>query len=197
MATLYSKRGIFYIEFRVKGKRFTRSLKLKANERNKKKALKIKKEIEVEFEHNDYISNHSIGNLMTIDNSKELTLNDAINKFKDERFGINTSKSHKKNFNIAMNYLKKVKPIQSKVLEITSTDITKIIRILEAKVSNATLHTYIRYLKMLFNYLLSLLFRKIIIPLSSISLAILLSHEHFLLCQLQTLRSTLASISGC
>jgi len=153
MATIYTKRGIYHIDFWVKGKRVTKNLKLKATKKNKAKALKIKKEVEREIEQKQSdAKNDSLESFKDIE-SKELTLEEASTKFINERFGSNTSESHKKNFNIAMNYLKKVIPIQSKVLEITSTDITKIIRILEAKVSNATLHTYIRYLKMLFNYL--------------------------------------------
>ena len=153
MATLYIKRGVYYVDFWIKGKRISKSLKLKATKQNKAKALKIKKEVERDIEQKQCDSRNETFESFKDIESKELTLEESTKQFINERFSSNTSDSHKRNFKIGINYLLKIIPPTTKVSNITSSDISKFIRTLETKVSNATLHTYILYVKMLFNYL--------------------------------------------
>jgi len=140
MASLYKKRGLWHIAYIVEGKREVKNTNLKATASTKTEASKLKKEIE---------------NLIA---SKKIivgrnTLSAMCDKYRNEHLKLK-SKSHQDMFNNCMNHFAKIVSLDTNVDEINSAHIAEFINRLTDSVSNATLLTYMSYLKMLFNFLL-------------------------------------------
>lgn len=149
MATTYSYRDKWFISYFVKGVKKKINTKLKASKENFAKAQKMQREIEVNIEEPFKTSNSdSIPESVT----RELTLEFMMEKFKEERM-VGKSLTHQKNFRMAMTYFFKICGPQTLISKITSAEIAKVINLIKESVSNSSMHTYIRYIKILFNYL--------------------------------------------
>jgi len=151
MASILIKKEKYYIQYYLNGVRKTISTRLNVNEKNKKLVLKMKKEIEDRLKQEKLYSSNKNNNLNK-DNNLNLKLHDAIDKFNDVHLSLR-SLSHRRNYQYSMNHLKNAINENKYVSEITTEDISKFIIILKDKVKNSTMHTYLRYAKMLFNYL--------------------------------------------
>lgn len=156
MASLYPRRGSWYIDYRINKKRFSLNTKLNNTVRNKLLAIRIKEDIEKEVEKLKYspeqeeeILNSHIN--ITYSN-KNLKLSGAIESYK-RRLKLRSQK-HQKQFDIVINRLLEFVSIESPVREITPEHIIAFILSYKDMVANPTMITYINYLKGFFNYLI-------------------------------------------
>jgi len=139
MPSLYKKRGTWHIAYIVDGKRAVKNTKLKATESTKREAVKLKTEIENLLDSKRYVTGNN-------------TLQAMCDKYRNEHLKLK-SKSHQDMFHNCMTHFTKIVSLDTNVEEINSAQIAEFINHLTSRVSNATLHTYMSYLKMLFNFL--------------------------------------------
>lgn len=139
MPSLYKKRGTWHIAYIVDGKRAVKNTKLKATESTKREAVKLKTEIENLLDSKRYVTGSN-------------TLQAMCDKYRNEHLKLK-SKSHQDMFHNCMTHFTKIVSLDTNVEEINSAQIAEFINHLTSRVSNATLHTYMSYLKMLFNFL--------------------------------------------
>lgn len=145
MASIQVKNGKYYIQYYISGVRKTKSTGLEVSEKNQKLILKIKNEIEDRLKREKFYS-------VNQNHNSNIKLHEAISKFNNVHITLR-SISHQKNYRLSMNYLTEVIGKNKSVTEITTEDISKFIIVLKNKLTNSSMHTYIRYAKMLFNYL--------------------------------------------
>lgn len=145
MASIQVKNGRYYIQFYLGGVRKTRSTGLVVSDKNYKLIKKTKKEIEDRLRREKFYS-------INQSNNSNIKLHEAISKFNDVHLKLR-SVSHQKNYRLSMKYLTEVIGENKHVTEITTEDISKYIILLKNKLTNSSMHTYIKYAKMLFNYL--------------------------------------------
>ena len=149
MATLYKKRGKYYIEFTLEGKRCFKSTFLDATKANEKKAINMKKDIEAIlrksktpiFEFN-----------LESEKSNEVSLVGAVNIYFRDHLS-SKSKSHQDTFVNAISHLYKIVGRDTNIKKISTEHFSEFVKYLSPKVRNATIRTYITYLKGFFNYL--------------------------------------------
>ncbi|MBS1495068.1 MAG: tyrosine-type recombinase/integrase [Bacteroidetes bacterium] len=154
MASLYKKRGFYFIDFWVGNKRKTINTQLKITSRNLKKVEKIKADIEKEVEIKkteikERSYEQSAGYLD--ENKEQLTISEHIEKYRI-KLSIR-SKSHQEVFEYAMARFQDIVPGDFSPKEVTPEHIIRYIKLHMNIVSNATLITYLNYLKAFFNYL--------------------------------------------
>jgi len=145
MASKLIKKGNYYIQYMLNGKRKTKSTGIKAIAGNEKIIDKILKEVENRLEIEKYSPQKK-------PSTDLLTLALAVKKFEEVHLSLR-SKSHRDNYRFSTNYLMQIIGRRKPVEEITTEDISEYILALKSSVKNSTMHTYIRYAKMLFNYL--------------------------------------------
>ena len=154
MASLYKKRNKYHIAYHISGKRETICTKLDFTDANKAKAESIKKEIQkIENENKLKIK---YGAIVLKNKNPELILSDALALYlRTIKRPTENGKqnNHSRNFEVvSRQFLKSVKA-EIDVTQISKSDISNFVGRIEIKVANATLHTYVRYLKGFFNYL--------------------------------------------
>lgn len=140
MASLYKKRNLWYIDYIVEDKRFTRNTNLQGTRANKKEAEKIKREIEDLISSKKYI----------LSTGKSLMA--FVDIFKREHLSLK-SESHQDVFEYALAHYYKIVPPETKIEDITTELNARFIEYLKPKVSNSTMLTYISYMKIFFNFL--------------------------------------------
>lgn len=140
MASVYSKRGLWYIDCTKDGKRISTNTYLKANRANRKEADRKKKQIEDLIASNRYIV------------STGQSLIAYVDMFKREHLSLK-SKSHQGVFKDALAHFVKIVPPETKIENVTTEQIARYIEHLGEVVANATMLTYINYMKIFFNYL--------------------------------------------
>lgn len=145
MASIQIKRGKYIILYYVNGVRKSKSTGLEVSEKNSRIVQKAAKDIGDRLKVEKHTKRYT-------QSSTALRLSDAINKFNDVHITLR-SISHQKNYRLSMNYLTRVIGENNYVSEITTEDISKFIIVLKDKLTNSSMHTYIKYAKMLFNYL--------------------------------------------
>ena len=154
MASLYKKRGNYFVDYWVGCKRKSLNTQLKDTARNFQKAQNIKADIELEVEIKKIeIKEKSYEqSANSFDEVKEqLTMSELLTKY---RIKLSVrSKSHQELFEFALVRLMELIPGDLTPREITSEHIISYIKLLMNDVSNATLITYLNYLKAFFNYL--------------------------------------------
>ena len=150
MASIVKYRNKYHISYKVNGKRTLVNTKLDVTKNNLSKARNIRKDIEEKIESIFKDPALKINNLISHD--KNITISDAAHLCREERIK-GKSPSHLKNFNISVNYLHKAIPPETFIGEINSGHISKFINMIKPKVADATMHNYIRYVKILFDYL--------------------------------------------
>ncbi len=150
MASVYKKRGSYHIAFFVHGKRKYLNTKLKATKENRSKANKMKADIEREIESIGKSSEMNFVNLVSAD--RNITLKEAEEICLKERF-LGKSQSHQDTFINAMHHLYIAVPQETPIAEVGTSQIADFIHRLSGKVANASVHTNIRYVKILFNFL--------------------------------------------
>jgi len=150
MASLYKYRNTYHIAYIYNGQRKTINTQIEASKDNLSKARKIKREIENNIESVYKKSGRTFNNLINQDNN--ITLSEAVEKCRVERIE-GKSSSHLRNYRLALNYLFNIVSPSTPIGDITSSHIIKYIKLTESKLSNASVHSYIRYIKLLFNYL--------------------------------------------
>ncbi len=145
MASIQVKNGKYYIQFLLNGKRKTKRTGLVVSQKNETIILKLKKDIEERI---------ALERLKPKEENvqPQLTLSQAVKKFEEVHLSLR-SKSHRDNYRYSTNYLVQIIGRKKPVEEITTEDISEYILALKTSVKNSTMHTYIRYAKMLFNYL--------------------------------------------
>jgi len=140
VATRYEKRGLWYIDYIVEGKRYSKNTYLKATRANEKEADKIKREIE------DLISSKRY----MVSTGKSII--HFVEIFKCEHLNLK-SESHQGVFRDALGHFLKVVPPETKIEDVTSEHVARFIERLKSKVANSTMLTYINYMKIFFNFL--------------------------------------------
>lgn len=150
MASVFKKRGSYHIAFFVHGKRKYLNTKLKATKENRSKANKMKADIEREIESIGKSSEMNFVNLVSAD--RNITLKEAEEICLKERF-LGKSQSHQDTFINAMHHLYIAVPQETPIAEVGTSRIADFIHQLSEKVANASVHTNIRYVKILFNFL--------------------------------------------
>ncbi|MBK6876032.1 MAG: DUF3596 domain-containing protein [Ignavibacteria bacterium] len=150
MASVYKKRSTYHIAFFVHGKRKYLNTKLKATKENRSKANKMKADIEREIESIGKSSEMNFVNLVSAD--RNITLKEAEEICLKERF-LGKSQSHQDTFKNAMHHLYVAVPQDTPIAEVGTSRIADFIHRLSGKVANASVHTNIRYVKILFNFL--------------------------------------------
>jgi len=155
MASLFKYRNKYYIAYHINGRRITKSTQLDFVPANKTKAESAKKEIEKLEQENKMKIKY--GAITPKSNDEKLTLEDAVslysNTFKKTTASGNRN-NHFRTFEVAMRQFQKDVQPDTDVTKITKSEISTFIRRKENEVKNATVHTYIRYLKGFFNYLI-------------------------------------------
>jgi len=154
MASLYKYRNQYYISFHMNGKRYTKSTHLEFNDANKIEAETAKKEVEkIEKENKLKIK---YGAVVPKNKTPKLALTDAVElylKTIKKTTASGKQDNHSRTFEVVLKqFQEEVKP-DTDVTKIYKSDIRTFIRKKESEVANATVHTYIRYLKGFFNYL--------------------------------------------
>jgi integrase/recombinase XerD len=140
MATLYKKRNLWYIDYFVEGKRYSKNTYLKSTRTNAMQAEKMKRDIEDLITSKKYI----------VSTGKSLIA--CVDMFKNEHLNLK-SKSHQGVFRDALGHFTKIVPAETKIDDVTSEHIARFIKDLKPKVENSTMLTYINYMKIFFNYL--------------------------------------------
>lgn len=151
MASLYKYRNEYVISYSHsrKGKRKRLYTGFSITKENHEKAKRIKRDIELRLENPYSVENNYQS---TLSPNSGLTLIQSVERFTEERLSYK-SEIHRRSFGIAMRHLYKIVDMNIKISDITSREISLFINHFQPQVANATLHTYIRYLKALFNYL--------------------------------------------
>lgn len=146
MASILIKRNKYIVQYYLNGIKKSKSTGLTVSEKNLKIVRQLKKELDGKIIISKHTNNNSI-----IDNNA-IKLSEAIEKFDKIHLKLK-SVSHQNNYKWAMQYLRNAIGEDKPVTDITTEDISQYISLLKPIVSNSTMHTYIRYAKMLFNYL--------------------------------------------
>lgn len=150
MASIFKRRGTYHVAFMVNGKRKYLNTKLKDTKENRSKVNRMKADIEREIE--DLAKSPGTSYLNLVSPDKNVSLEEAAAICTKERIK-GKSRSHFRNFGFAMQHLYKVAGKELLISEITPSTIADYVNHLKPNVSNATLHSYIRYTKILFNFL--------------------------------------------
>ena len=155
MASLYKKRGFYYVDFWIGEKRKSINTQITAISRNLQSAETVKTEIEknlemkkAEFRNQSY--EKSVSSLQE-NIANRLNLSKLIEKYKI-KLSIR-SKSHQDLFKNVINMFLEIVPGDTNLSDITPEHIVTFIKYHQDKVQNATLRTYLNYLKGFFNYL--------------------------------------------
>lgn len=155
MASLYKKRGFYYIDFWMGKKRKTINTDLKITTRNYLQACKMKKQIEEEIEIKKSEIEKRSYEVPVKDHhlkpNQKLLLSSLISKYKI-KISLR-SDSHQELFKIVFMHFTNIVPADTDITEITPEHIIMFIKSIQDKVQNATLITYLNYLKGFFNYL--------------------------------------------
>lgn len=149
MATLYVKRGKFYIEYVLNGKNITKNTFLEAKRENAKKASEMKKDIEAEIRKTRQTS---LKNEFRFFHREEIKLSDSVEKYKRMHLSAR-SKAHQNTFVHVINQFYKFVEPNTNIWEISTEHISEFINQLGTKIRNASIRTYVNYLKGFFNYL--------------------------------------------
>lgn len=150
MASIYKRRGTYHVAFTVSGKRKYLNTKLKDTKENRVKANRMKADIEREIEDLAKSPGTSYLNLASPDGN--MTIKEAAEKCLRERI-LGKSVSHQETFKDALQHFYKVIPEDTLISDIGTSEVAAIIQYLSEKLSSASVHTYIRYIKILFNFL--------------------------------------------
>lgn len=147
MATIYKKRGMWFIDYVLRGKKITRNTKIKATNENRLKAVKLKNEIEA-------ILTEGLDSYGKLDRliPDKLTLNKAIELYA-RIFIEGKTKSHAENFDYVMRKFKTIVPGNTDVKEIKIEHISKFVTSMKNNLSQATIYTYFQYISSMFIYL--------------------------------------------
>lgn len=154
MASLYKYRNKFYIAYHINGKRFTKSTQLDFCKSNKAKAELAKNKIEKLEKENKLKIKY--GAVVPKTKKDKVTLAHAVNDYL-KTIKKTTSNggqdNHSRTFQVAMKEFQVDIQPETDVTKISKADIRTFIKRKEAEISNASVLTYIRYLKGFFNYL--------------------------------------------
>lgn len=145
--TKYIKRGYWYIEYTLDGKRITRNTKLEGTEANRLKVEKLVKEIKVvikEQKKTSYVAeNFVVG---------DITLNQAAKKFEDI-FIIGKSSKHVEIFKYVMRLFKNVVPGNINVKDIDFEHVKNFVQLMKKSLAPASQVTYFQYIASFLGYL--------------------------------------------
>jgi len=146
MATLYKKRGKWYIDYVLAGKKKTKNTSLTAIENNKQKAITLKKGIEELV--NKYDKSITVENLIT----DQISINQAIKMFTDI-YMVGRSGSHLENFEYVMKRFKLIVSGNTNVKNIKVENISQFVALMKRHLSQATQYTYFQYLASFLTFL--------------------------------------------
>ena len=153
MASLFHIGAKYYIAYKLNGKRITKPIGLDYEEKNKSKAELIKREI-VKLEKENKLK-IKYGAIKHLSGNMSLKLSEAASLYRGH---IKKNKSnkvdfHTRTFDVATRkFFKYVNP-NTPIKNITVEDIINFRNSVWNEISNASIRTYIRYLKGFFNYL--------------------------------------------
>jgi integrase len=154
MASLYKYRNKYYIAYHINGKRLIKSTQLDFVESNKAKAELAKNKIErLERENKLKIK---YGAVVPSTNTNKMCLADAAAIYLKSISKVNPKggrDNHTRTFEVVMKQFQIDIQPETDVTKISKADIRTFIKRKEAEISNASVLTYIRYLKGFFNYL--------------------------------------------
>lgn len=147
MATLYKKRGWWFIDYTLGNKRMTKNTRLKAIDSNKPKAEKLKLDIEK-------AADEQLRSVLlkSTPNSGSISLNQALKDYFN-LYMAGRSSSHRENFEYVMKRFKLIVPNNIDVKHITEEHINKFVLQMKRNLSQATQVTYFQYLASFLGYL--------------------------------------------
>lgn len=153
MASLYKYRNLYYIAYKINGKRRIISTRLIYNAENKQKAEKAFKKFAKLEDSNK--KKRKYGPKVEKKNENILDLKDASEMYFET---INKGKSgktdnHSRTFLVVFRRFSEVISLETDIKKINHEDIQKFVKKIRNEISNATVLTYLRYLKGFFNYL--------------------------------------------
>ncbi|MBE2281606.1 MAG: tyrosine-type recombinase/integrase [Ignavibacteriaceae bacterium] len=147
MATLYKKRGWWFIDYALGGKRVTKNTKLEATETNKAKAEKLKSDIENVIDERLRLS------LTTgTGGTNDITLNQALKKYSTV-YVEGKSSSHIDTFDYVMRLFKTIVPGGINVKYITVENVKNFVVLMKKSLAPASQVTYFQYLASFLGYL--------------------------------------------
>jgi len=147
MATLYKKRGWWFIDYTLGGKRVTRNTKLEATETNKAKAEKLKSHIE------NVIDERSRSSLVEgTSGTNDISLNQALKKY-SAIYVEGKSSTHTGTFDYVMRLFKTIVPGGINVKDITVENIKNFVALMKKSLAPASQVTYFQYLASFLGYL--------------------------------------------
>ncbi|HEX2787576.1 MAG TPA: site-specific integrase [Ignavibacteria bacterium] len=142
MATLYEKRGRWYIDYVLNGKKKTKNTKLPATKIFKTEAEKIKLKIELLIKSNEN---------KFITKTEGMSLETASEKYVE--YLLSKSKNHLLSFKTAFSQISLYISPQKNIKDIIKEDIKLLISELKTNRSIETVRSYLRYFKIFFNFL--------------------------------------------
>lgn len=147
MATLYKKRGWWYIDYKLGGKRVTKNTKLEASDSNKVKAEKLKSDIEnvIDERSKSFLIEGSLG-------SNNITLNQGLKKYATI-YVEGKSPSHIDTFNYVMRLFKTIVPGDINVKDISVEHVKNFAALMKKSLAPASQVTYFQYLASFLGYL--------------------------------------------
>lgn len=152
MASIFNIGSKYYIAYKLNGKRITKPLQLEFNEKNRYEAEKRKKEVEILEKENKMKIKYGA---IIINNNESIKLSEAVTFYLNHIKKNKTDKKdyHSRTFEVTIRQFYKVINSDKKISSISTEDIIKFRNSIWNELSNATVRTYIRYLKGFFNYL--------------------------------------------
>jgi len=154
MASLYKYRNEYFISYNLNGKRCGKSTGLEYNEINKPKAeTALKKCVELEKKNKLKIKYGSI----TISKIEDVvTLSQASEKYLQvmKKFKNLKQDNHSRTFEVVYRRFIKIVSENKNIKDITKDDIQYFVNQIKNEIENASVLTYLRYLKGFFNYLI-------------------------------------------
>jgi len=147
MATLYKKRGWWFIDYTLGGKRVTKNTKLEATEKNKAKAEKLKSDIE------NVIDERSRSSLIEgTAGTNDISLNQALKKYA-AIYVEGKSSTHTGTFDYVMRLFKTIVPGGISVKDITVENVKNFVALMKKSLAPASQVTYFQYLASFLGYL--------------------------------------------
>lgn len=147
MATLYRKRGWWFIDYTLGGKRVTKNTKLEATETNKAKAEKLKSHIENVIDERSRLSL-----IEGTSGTNDISLNQAIKKY-TIIYVEGKSASHIDTFDYVMRLFKTIVPGGINVKDITVENVKNFVAMMKKSLAPASQVTYFQYLASFLGYL--------------------------------------------
>jgi integrase len=151
MATMFNKRGKFFIEYNLNGKRRGYCTGLLYEDKNLKQANRFLAQAAKKEKENKLRIKY--GNVPTVIKKSNKTISDVLSEFRST-MKVKTDKKnyHSVTLEVAMRQFTKVIDENTEISKVTESDISMFISDVLSRAKRVTVRTYLRYLKAVFSY---------------------------------------------